>query len=288
MSRGAIGVSAALATVILWASAFSFIGIALREFEPLPLAALRFAVAASVMAVWFAATRPRLNFSRDGVRFFLCAAIGIAAYNALLNTGQRTVPAGAASFIVNTAPVISAALGVLFLGERFGRAAWIGSLASIIGVGLIASGQPGGLNAGASGLLIFGAATCQAVFFTLQRRLVAMYGAATCAAAVVALGALCLTPWLPAAISQARSASSAALFCVAYLGVFPAAAGYATWALAQDRLGSAKASSFLYLVPPVATALAVFVAGELPALATIVGGAGAIIGVIVVNWARRT
>ena len=61
----------------------------------------------------------------DALRFLLCGFLGIALYNALLNTGEQTVSAGAASFIVNTLPIFTALLAAVFLGERFNR--WAGS-----------------------------------------------------------------------------------------------------------------------------------------------------------------
>lgn len=221
------------------------------------------------------------------IRLLVCGAIGIAVYNVLLNSGQVTVSAGAASFIVNTVPVITAILAVLFLGERFRLLAWIGTALSFAGVALIASGQPGGLSFGAGAMLILGAALCQAIFFALQRPLIAAYGAKTCAAFVIGFGALCLVPWLPTALSQAQAASAGALIAVIYLGVVPAAIGYATWGAAQAFFGESRAANFLYLVPPVAVVLAFGLTAEVPGILTLLGGAAAIAGVILVNTLGR-
>ena len=51
----------------------------------------------------------------DALRFLLCGFLGIALH-ALLNTGEQTVSAGAASFIVNTLPIFTALLAAVFLG----------------------------------------------------------------------------------------------------------------------------------------------------------------------------
>lgn len=281
-------VAAALITVLLWASAFPIIRVALRSFEPVPLAALRFAVAAIPMIAWLLWRRPPLPSFRDLARLLACAGIGIALYNVLLNTGQRTVSAGAASFIVNTAPVITALLASAFLGERFRVWAWTGTAISFAGIALIAREQAGGLSFGAGAFQVLSAAVCTATFFTLQRPLVARYGAKLCAAAVVLLGAMWLAPWLQAAMSQAASAPTSAILAVLYLGIFPAAAGYATWAVAQAHLGASRAANFLYLVPTVATALAYFLTAETPSAVTLIGGAIAITGVFIVNTLGRS
>ena len=277
------GYAAALATVLLWASAFPAIRLALGSFEPIPLAALRFGVAAILWGLWLVTHRHGLPGRRDLLRLLACAAIGIAAYNALLNTGQTSVSAGAASFIVNTVPVITAILAVLFLKERYTIWAWVGTGISFAGVAVIAAGQPGGLSFGAGAMLVFAAAGAQAIFFVLQRPLIAALGAKVCAGFVILLGAACLAPWLPAAAAQAREASWPALAAVLYLGVFPGAIGYATWGVAQNAFGAGRAANFLYLVPPTAVALSFGIVGEAPAPATLIGGALAIAGVVLMN-----
>lgn len=278
---------AALITVALWASAFPLIRIALRSMDPIPLAAVRFCIAALLMVAWWCWRRPRWPDWAAAGQLLACGAVGIALYNMLLNTGQRTVPAAAASFIVNTVPVITALLAAAFLRERLTPWAWAGSAISFFGVGIIASGQPGGLRFGDGTLLIFLAALCQASFFVLQRSMIAKYGAATCAAAVVTCGAVCLAPWLPAGVQQAHAAPVSAWIAIVVLGVFPAAIGYATWSVAQAHFGASRAANFLYLVPPVAMALAFLLAGETPSGTTLLGGAVAVAGVAVVNTRGR-
>jgi drug/metabolite transporter (DMT)-like permease len=285
-----MGWAALLATVALWASAFPAIRIALRGFEPVPLASLRFAIAAIAMLAWLVVARhgrSRVPPLPDAWRFLACAALGVAAYNILLNMGQRTVTPGAASFIVNTGPVITALIAIVFLRERFGPWAWIGSAISFGGVALIASGQPQGLRLGAGASLIMLAAVAQAVFFAIQRPLVARHGAGLCAPWVVIFGAVLLLPRLPEALSQAAVAPAAALAAVVYLGFFPAAAGYATWAVAQACFGASRAANGLYLVPPAATALAWCMTGDVPQPISLLGGALGILGVVIVNTRGR-
>lgn len=287
MSPTAKAIAAAFVTVVLWASAFPFIRVGLRSFDPIALAALRFAVAGLAMTGWFmwrGAARPS---PPDAARLALCAAIGIVAYNLLLNAGQRSVPAAAASFIVNTVPVITALLALACLKERFRGFAWLGTGISFAGVALIASAQPGGIAFGAGAALVLAAAICQAAFFILQRPLLAKYGPGPCAAIVVTFGALFLVPWLPSALTQANAAPVSGLLAVAYLGLFPAAIGYATWSAAQAHFGASRAANFLYLVPPTATVLAFGIASETPTPATLAGGTLAIAGVILVNLNHR-
>ena len=125
---------------------------------------------------------------------------GIALYNYLLNTGQQTVAAGAASFIVNSAPILTALLALVFLErtlhglglDRHRRSASAASMSS-------PPASPADLSFGAGSIFVLCAAICTGSYFVLQKPLVAKYGAMPCAAYTMLIGALLLSPWLPEA-----------------------------------------------------------------------------------------
>lgn len=281
---------AVTATLLLWSAAFPAIGIALEGFDAIPLAALRFAMAALALhavlwrsqACWQWLTVP------DALRFLLCGAIGIALYNMLLNSGQRSVSPGAASFIVNAQPLVAALLGCWWLGERFAPQAWVGSLVGIAGIALIGQAQPGGLQWGEGSSLVAMAAICSGSFFVMQRPLVARHGALRSATFSVTAGALLLSPWLPKALAQWPTATTASAAAVVFLGLGPAALGYVCWMRALDHFGAARATHFLYLMAPLATAMDWAWSGRLPSAGMAVGGAAVVAGVALVHWSRRT
>lgn len=282
-----LAAGAAVITVLSWASAFPFIQIGLHSLTPMQLAAARFATAAVLVLVWFAWRRPRLPTGLDALHFVLCAFLGIVLYNALLNTGEQTVAPGAASFIAGTMPLFTALLACAFLGERFNRRGWLGSLLSLAGIAVIAHGQPGGLTLGSGSTLILGAALSTAGFFVLQRRLICAYGASASTAYTLLAGALLLLPWLPGALGALADAPGSVWTAVLMLGVFPAALGYATWSVTLDYFGAARAANFLYLIPAVATAFSMALTGERPGLSTLFGGLLTIVGVVFVAWRGR-
>ncbi len=284
----AAAIFAVAVTVLSWASAFPMIRVGMRELGPLELAAARFAVASAPALGWLAVRRPPPPTRGDAVRFLICGLIGISAYNGLLNQGERTVSAGAAAFIVNVAPILTAILAAVFLRERFSAWGWGGALTSFAGVGLIALGQPGGVAYGGGASLVAGAALCTASYFVLQRPLVPRYGALACTAYTLLAGALFLLPFLPGALPRLVAPEGARLAAtVVALGVFPAAIGYAAWTYALGRFGAARAANFLYLVPPVAALVGYAALGESLSALTLVGGAIAILGVVIVNTRGR-
>jgi drug/metabolite transporter (DMT)-like permease len=276
-------VAAIIITVIAWASAFPAIRAGLKGFGPLELGALRFAVAAIPAALFLAVTRPRLPSLGEAWRFAVGGLFFVALYTGLLNLGEQSVDAGAASFIINVNPIITAVLAITILGEPFGKLAWGGTTVSFVGIGLIALGEGGGLRLDGGALLILGSALCNSITTITQKPLFAKHNPLTVSAWNMVLGALFLSPFLPSSLSQAQSAPSESLFATLYLGIVPSLIAYATWTIVLSRFPAARAANFTYCVPPVATAMAYLWLGEVPNPMGIVGGVLALGGVAIVN-----
>jgi drug/metabolite transporter (DMT)-like permease len=71
---------------------------------------LRFAIAAIPAALFLGVMRPAWPSLADFLRLAVGGVLFVGLYTALLNMGEMTVSAGVASFIINTNPIITAAL----------------------------------------------------------------------------------------------------------------------------------------------------------------------------------
>ncbi len=58
-----------------------------------------------------------------------------------------------------------------------------------------------------------------------------------------------------------------------YLGIFPTAIGFLTWAYALSRTTAGRMGATTYLVPPIAILIGWAMLGEAPAALAFVGGA---------------
>jgi hypothetical protein len=113
---------------------------------------------------------------------------------------------------------------------------------SFAGIGLIASGQPGGLSFGAGASLVLAAAGCPAAYFILQRPLVPPYGALTCTAHTLLAGALLLASRLPETLGglAAPRAATATIWSAARAGRFASrpplcGLGLCAWSLRRGQ-----------------------------------------------------
>jgi drug/metabolite transporter (DMT)-like permease len=104
---------------------------------------------------------------------------------------------------------------------------------------------------------------------------------------VIWAGTLPLLVYLPGLVGAVRSAPLGATGAVVYLGIFPGAIAYALWVYALSRLSASVLSSWLYLNPVLAIAIAWIWLGEIPTALSILGGAVAMGGVMLVAFFGR-
>ena len=257
---------AAAGTVLLWASAFPAITVAVRGLGPAGLAVARLAVASAALALaapWMGVRRPKRG---DLPLIALCGLAGMTGYQLLLNAGERVVPAGTASLLVATAPVYASLLAVAFLGERASRRRWAGSAVALAGTALIAASH--GLGFGASALIVLAAAVLQAIFHTAQKPLLARYTGFEVTAYAMWAGTVFVLPWtgslLRALWGPGAHASGAAIGSAVFLGLAPSAAGFVLWAYAMARTDVGRVTVSLYLVPAAAIGISLVWLGQVP------------------------
>ena len=274
---------AAAGTVLLWASAFPAITVAVRGLGPAGLAVARLAVASAVLALAAPLMRVRRPKLGDLPLIALCGLAGMTGYQLLLNAGERVVPAGTASLLVATAPVYASLLAVAFLGERSNRRRWAGSAVALAGTALIAVSH--GLGFGVSALIVLAAAVLQGVFHTAQKPLLARYTGFEVTAYAMWAGTVFILPWTGSLLRALPHAGGAAIGSAVFLGVAPSAAGFVLWAYAMARMDVGRVTVSLYLVPAAAIGISVVWLGQLPGPAELIGGAIALAGVVLASGA---
>ena len=278
--------AAVVAAVVFGASAYAAIGAALASYSPGPLALLRMLVASAVLAAYAAVSGMRLPEARDLPAAVLAGLFAFAVYNVALNHGQLTASAGAASLIVASIPIFTALLAAAFLQERLDALGWSGVAVGFLGLAVITVGEGGGFRVNAGALLVLLAAVSASVYFAFQKPYLRKYGSLAFTAYAIWAGALLLLPFFPSLIGEVRSAPPRATLAVVYLGVFSTVVAYVTAGYVFSRLPASRAVTLEYLFPPVAIVIAYLWLGEIPTTLSMVGGAVALAGVVLVNRHR--
>jgi drug/metabolite transporter (DMT)-like permease len=276
---------AALVTVVLWASAFVGIRAVAGDFGPGALALGRQAVGTLGLGAMVAVRGWVRPSARDLALMAAAGLLWFALYNVALNAAERNLDAGTAAMIVGLGPIFIAVLAGMFLHEGLPRRVVAGCLVAFAGTAVIGLATSAAPAPGANPALGVGLCVACAVAFasgvTLQKPVVTRIPALQVTFMGCLVGALVCLPFAPELVSEIAATAPERSAWIVYLGLFPTAIGFTTWAFALRRTTAGRMGSTTYLVPPVVIAMAWLLLGEVPAPAVFGGGALCIAGVIV-------
>jgi drug/metabolite transporter (DMT)-like permease len=282
-------VAAVVVTLMLWASAFVAIRHLGHDFSAGALSLGRLLVGSVALgAVALSRGVPRPS-RRDWLALLVIGVLWFGVYNLALNQGERHVDAGTAAMLIQVSPVLIALLATLFLGERFTGWLAVGLALAFAGVVLIGLSQPGGTSTSSSnkvvgvGLCLL-AALVYSISLVVQKPLVARLSALHVTWLACTIGAIACLPFVGQLVHDTADASASDLWWVLYLGVFPTAIAFTTYAFALRHMTASSLGITTYLVPPLTIFLGWLFLGEVPPTMAYAGGALALVGVAV---ARR-
>jgi drug/metabolite transporter (DMT)-like permease len=280
-----VALLAALVTVVLWASAFVGIRAAGEDLSPGALSLGRLAVGSAVLGVFVLWQRGRLPGRRELPLIVVVGVLWFGLYNLALNEAERRVDAGTAAMLVNVGPILIAVLAGFLLHEGFPRTLVLGcaiAFAGAIVIGLATSERSNAEGWGAVLCLVAAAAYAGAV--VAQKPLLSRVSGLHVTWLACTVGLLVCLPFAPSLVDELGNAGGDSTAWMVYLGVFPTAVGFMTWAYALSRTTAGRMGATTYLVPPLAILMGWAFLGETPVTLAFLGGALCLGGVVL---ARR-
>ncbi|MGO4857210.1 DMT family transporter [Arthrobacter sp. 2MCAF14] len=275
-----LGIAAVIVTVVLWASAFVGIRAVGPSFSPGSLTLGRLVVAAVALGI---VALPRLKRWPKGREWLPIVAYGVmwfAGYNLALNAAEHMLDAGTSAMLINVSPILIAVLAGVILKEGFPRWLIIGSLVAFGGVALIALGSGQRSTADVAGVLLcLLAAVLAAVSVIVQKPVLRKFSAAQATWFGIMVGAVCCLPWAGQLVAEVQAAPVPATLGLVYLGIFPTAIAFTTWAYALSLIEAGKLAATTYLVPGATILISWAVLKEIPTIWGLVGGVICLVGV---------
>ncbi|WP_285610996.1 DMT family transporter [Actinokineospora globicatena] len=285
MDRRAAG--AAAVTAVLWASAFVVIRDAAPHFSAGALAEGRLLSGAVALLLFLVLRGEGLPGRGAWPGIVGSGLLWFGGYMVILNWGEKLVDAGTAAMLVNIGPILIALLGGWLLNEGFPPRLLLGmgvSFAGAVVVGVSTSG------AGTSSLLgivlCVAAAISYAGGVVLQKPALRHGSALQVTTFGCVIGAVATLPFSGQLLDGLRTAPTSSVIGMVYLGLFPTALAFYTWAYALSRTTAGRMGATTYVVPTLVLLMSWLLLGEVPTALTLVGGALCLAGVAVARSKR--
>jgi drug/metabolite transporter (DMT)-like permease len=280
-----------LLTAFFWGGTFIAGRVIAGRVMPFSAAFLRFAIASALLLSILRHREGR--FPRLGrgalVGVVALGLTGVFTYNVLFFSGLARIPAGRASLIIATNPIVIAVFAAMIFKERLTGLKCIGILLSVTGALIVISkGDPafilhGGIGTGE--LFIIGCVLSWAAYSLIGKTVMRDLSPLAAVALSSAVGAaLLLVPALGegmmAHLSGYRWQDWTSL---AYLGIFGTVIGFVWYYDAIRIIGPSRASLFINFVPISAIVLAYVILAEPVTLSLAAGAVFVATGVYLTN-----
>ena len=284
MPRSLFTPLAAFCAALAWSGAWITGKLAVASAPPLEISAVRFVIAAAVLAAIAVATR--IDLGRGNLwPVVLAGVFGYFAYNAFVFVGLTMAPASDGALIVPTLIPVLTALAASFVGERLTATKLIGfALASIGAALVIVAGQTGDEISSrrlVGDVLMLLGAMCWAVYTVLGT--IALRTRSPLAIVTIAapIGAVLLLPlgFFEGGYADVAGWTIGVWLNVLYLALAVSVASFILFYWVVRRVGAGVAAMSSYFVPVLTLVMAVVFLGDRPQPLQLVGGVVILAGV---------
>ena len=270
-----------LSVTAVWGSTFFLIHDLVAHVPPADFLAVRFAIAAVVMAGVF--RRQTLALSRREVLVGLGLGVLYGLAQLLQTMGLQHTDASVSGFVTGTYVVLTPVLGAVLLRDRISRATWVAVALATVGLAALSLR---GLSMGVGEALTLVAATLYALHIIgLGRYSTASSANGLATVQAFTITAVAATAALPGGITLPSTGSQWASLLYMALIAGAVALWAQTWA--QSHLPATRAAIVMTMEPVFAALFAVVFGGESLTARMLVGGALVLTAMYVVELGGR-
>ena len=251
--RGLVLLGVALFLILVWGSAFTMVGIAVRTLSPDWLVAYRMIVGAIVVLIYSFIVGHRLPPLKD-VRwrwYGIMAITGASLPFVLIANGQETVDSGLTAILVGTMPLITIILAHFFTPEKLTTWKLIGFALGFIGIVVLFLPKELSLELVSdwqAQLLILAGSACYAITTVVASR-TPETPSPVAAAMMLLMGAALSSIWAAFVSGPPPVPTFSALLCVLGLGLGSTAIATITYLWVIDTSGPSAMARINYFVP---------------------------------------
>jgi drug/metabolite transporter (DMT)-like permease len=269
---------------ILWASSYVAAKVGLADISPYAFVGMRLTIAAAAACLLVLVLKRKWGPAKQRWPHLIIG--GSLVHGLALATAHKaliSVAATPTALVHAFHPILTAALGVVLLGERFAWWQWLGVALGLTGVVL---GVPHDADYSIMALLVLSLFGLSGGTLYLKKfaadvppftaTAVQLVGGALMALALMLLFETPHVRWTP-------SLAAAMTWNVAFMSVF----GMAIYNVMMDRYGAAKAASGFFIVPGASALIAWAMINEHLRPIALIGLACATAGVVLVWWKPR-
>jgi drug/metabolite transporter (DMT)-like permease len=282
-----------IAAVIFWGVSFIATKIALDELVPLTIIFLRLILAVIFLTAIAVYTKRDFSVNLKNHGGILILALVAVFHLWIQVTGMQYTTAAKTGWIIGTAPVFMALVGLAAFKESLTILKTTGILIAFFGlILLISHGDLSSIDliSNKGDFLILASAFTWAVYSAVNKKISLTYPPMMTILFLFLMMAIIISPFTinDAAVQSVIHLSAVSWVSILFLGILCSGAAYVMWASALKEMESAKVGAFLYFEPFVTVIASWIILNEKITLLMILAGIIITLGVVLVNVNLKT
>ena len=277
-----------LLAIIFWGTSFVATKTLLLEIKPVTIIILRLLIASVLLTTIAISTKRNFSINLKSHGWILILALVAVFHLWIQVTGLQYTTASNTGWIIGTAPIFMAIMGLIFYKEKITFPGLSGIMLALVGL-LLLFGKGDITNIGLlenkGDLLVLGSAFTWGVYSMVNKKISLTYSPLMTILYLFLMMAVIIIPFNlnSETINSVVHLSQTGWGLILFLGLFCSGVAYVIWAQALRDMESAKVGAFLYLEPLVTVAAAAFFLKEEITLLIVISGLLITIGVFLVN-----